>query len=488
MNMNRLDRAIAAVSPRWAYKRAAWRRGMAVFDSGSVDRLSLNWNPATGWDEQRVRMERERIRARAQDMERNSDIGKAILAAFQRGVIGEGLALQSKAEGGAAETITRLWKEWTKAENCDVTASQDFTEQLETILTRRIVDGGIFIVKVYTEDKRFPFKLQLRTVDELDTTSGTFGIESTNKNEIIDGVEIDSYGKHVAYHFKKYKGTLQVQGESVRIKAEDVIFWHHKSDPRQVREISELATALNRVKDVNEFLEAVNIKERVLACLGVFIKKALPAGPAGRLNNMIKPVEGRYDGMSLEPGMIGELNPGDEVQTVIPSGQSSNTAQHVTTMLRLIGASVGLSYEAVSRDLGNVTYSSARQGVVEDRKTYKRYIRSLVNRVLTPIFHEFIASQILVGALPAPPKADIESIAKHVWIPSGSAWIDPMREVAANKIALETSQTTLARICAENGEDWREVIEQRAAERLLEQEMMKGGTEGVKKSNSGGAA
>ncbi|CAH8248526.1 phage portal protein [Paenibacillus melissococcoides] len=44
--------------------------------------------------------------------------------------------------------------------------------------------------------------------------------------------------------------------------------------------------------------------------------------------------------------MIGELNPGDEVQTVIPSGQSSNTAQHVTTMLRLIGASVGLSYEA----------------------------------------------------------------------------------------------------------------------------------------------
>ncbi|CAH8248527.1 hypothetical protein WJ0W_005709 [Paenibacillus melissococcoides] len=38
----------------------------------------------------------------------------------------------------------------------------------------------------------------------------------------------------------------------------------------------------------------------------------------------------------------------------------------------------------------------------------------------------------------------------------------------------------MARICAENGEDWREVIEQRAAERLLEQEMMKGGTEGVK--------
>ncbi|WP_390905328.1 phage portal protein [Paenibacillus melissococcoides] len=79
----------------------------------------------------------------------------------------------------------------------------------------------------------------------------------------------------------------------------------------------------------------------------------------------------------------------------MPSGQSSNTAQHVTTMLRLIGASVGLSYEAVSRDLGNVTYSSARQGVVEDRKTYKRYIRSLVNRVLTPIFTNLLRRRSL---------------------------------------------------------------------------------------------
>ncbi|MEW9106285.1 phage portal protein [Paenibacillus sp.] len=486
--MNVFDRAIAAVSPRWAYKRAAWRRGMAVFDSGSVDRLSLNWNPQSGWNEQRVRMERERIRARAQDMERNSDIGKAILAAFQRGVIGEGLALQSKAEDGTAEMIMKQWKEWTQAENCDVTAAQDFTEMLETILTRRIVDGGIFIYKAVTDDKKYPFKLQLRTVDELDTTLTVSNIEPTKGNEVIDGVEINAHGKHVAYYFKKYKGTLQVQGESVRIPAEDMIFWHHKSDPRQVREISELATSLNRVKDVNEFLEAVNIKERVLACLAVFVKKALPAGVSGRLNNMIKPTEGRYDSMSLEPGMIGELNPGDEVQTVIPSGQSSNASQHVTTMLRLIGASVGLSYEAVSRDLGNVTYSSARQGVVEDRKTYKRYIRSMVNRVLTPIFHEFVATQILVGALPVPPKADIAALAKHAWIPSGSAWIDPTREVVANKVALETSQTTLARICAENGEDWREVIKQRAAERLLEQKLMNGGAEGAQKSNSNDAA
>ncbi|MCY7485806.1 phage portal protein [Paenibacillus alvei] len=486
--MNVFDRAIAVISPSWAYKRAAWRRGMAVFDSGSVDRLSLNWNPQAGWHEQRVRMERERIRARAQDMERNGDIAQAVLKAFRRGVIGEGLAMQSKVDDeDMAKTITDLWMEWTGAENCDITATQDFTEILEMTLDRRIVDGGLFICRVYTDDKRFPFKIQIRTVDELETTLNTYNIEPTKENEIIDGIEIDKNGRHVAYHFKKYQGSMRVEGESIRIEADKVIFWHHKIDPRQIREVSELSTVLKRIKDTNEFLEAVSIKERVLACLSVFIKKAVPSGISGRMNQAFTPKENSYAGMSLEPGMIGELNPGDEVQTVIPSGQSSNTAQHVQTMLRFIGAGVGLSYEAISRDLSNVTYSSARQGLVEDRKTYKRYKRSLINRVLRPIYLEFIRSQVLIGAIKLPPGVDIKEIAKHTWIPAGSAWIDPTREVSANKIALDTNQTTLARICAENGEDWREVVMQRAAERLLEEKLL-GGVEGAGKTNSDGAA
>ena len=62
------------------------------------------------------------------------------------------------------------------------------------------------------------------------------------------------------------------------------------------------------------------------------------------------------------------------------------------------------------------------------------------------------------------------------------AWIDPQREVKANEAALETNQTTLAQICSQNGQDWREVIAQRAKEINYANKLIKkeGGENGEK--------
>lgn len=46
----------------------------------------------------------------------------------------------------------------------------------------------------------------------------------------------------------------------------------------------------------------------------------------------------------------------------------------------------------------------------------------------------------------------------------GTPWIDPYKEANANRIALKTGQDTLANICANKGLDWKDVMEQRAAE------------------------
>ena len=45
------------------------------------------------------------------------------------------------------------------------------------------------------------------------------------------------------------------------------------------------------------------------------------------------------------------------------------------------------------------------------------------------------------------------------------SWIDPVKEVNANRIAMETNQTTLQEVAAERGRDWRAILEQRAKEK-----------------------
>lgn len=475
--MNWLDRSIAAISPRWAYKRLAWRNGMSVFDAGGRGRLNHGWNPSAAPNEQLKQAERALIRARAQDLEHNSDIAAGILQAFERNVTGTGIMLQAKishtvvgnAAGELNQQIEMLWKEYCKPEHIDITATQSLEEMVETLVRRYYVDGGVFIVKVYVRDDAYPFKLQLRSVDELNNL-----VQPGEGRRIVEGVELDEFNRPLAYHFKKFaNGYAFSPTESVRIPAKDVIFLFKKTSPLQVREVSQLVTALPRIKDANQFIEAVSIKERVLACMSVFIKKATPTGSIGRGVRSGGGQEIDYSGVSLSPGMIGELNPGDEVQTVIPAGQASNTKEFITTLVRMIAAGLGLSYEAVSRDLSQVNYSSARQGLIEDRKLYKKLQKMMIDRVLRPVYLEFLESMYLSGKLDMPGYArDKSKYTAHVWVPPGSTWIDPKKEADANKIALDSNQDTLARICAERGEDWRDVVVQRAAEINLINELI----------------
>ena len=41
-------------------------------------------------------------------------------------------------------------------------------------------------------------------------------------------------------------------------------------------------------------------------------------------------------------------------------------------------------------------------------------------------------------------------------------WIDPYKEANANGVALKTGQKTFQQICAENGRDWKKVVDEMA--------------------------
>ncbi len=476
MPLNLMDKVIEAVSPAWAYRRYAWRQALRNFyDSGNIDRLNSGWTPVNASAEQTDSPQRDIIRARARDLERNSDIAEAIIGPLERNVVGTGIKLQAKVKktDGSEdeelnEQIEELWKEWCRPINCDVTGHQSFQEMQAMAMRRLCVDGGSIFVKVYTDSGLLPFKLQAREVDELDTSIYYRG--PGGQKRIYGGIEMDEYNKPVAYWFKKYTPDGFWTGQPERIEAERVIFLWRKQRPSQLRELSSLAKTLPRVRDINEFVEAVSVKERILACLAVFIKKQAP-GSIGRGLSGIDYQSG-YQQRTISPGMIQELLPGEDIAAVTPSGQASSAKEFITTQQRLAGSGQGLSYEAVSRDMSQVNYSSARQGLLEDQRTYSIWQQFLIDHFCTEVYIEFIKAAVLSGKLNLPGFwKDKSPYLRHVWIPPGWSWIDPQKEVNANAKALETGQDTLARICAERGEDWRDVLKQRAREIMLMQEL-----------------
>lgn len=463
-DMSWLDNAIAFISPKAAYKRESWRKGyeeIRNYDAGGHDRLNAGWRAVNSSAEQTDSIYRDTVRARSRDLERNSDIQESIVGAFERNVVGTGFKLQAKTDNEDLNSqIEKLWKEWCKPRNCDVTFQQSFDEICRMAIRRKKVDGGIILVKRYTKDGIVPFSLQSREVDDLDTMQ-----TSRNNVRIVNGIEYNEYNRPIAYYFKKYDVNGFYLGESERIKADDVIFLWNKKRPTQIREMSEMSPTITRIKDVNSYMEAVSIKERVAACLSVFIKRQNPAPGSSFGRQGGKTSNGSYEGKTLSPGMITELNPGDDISVVNPPAQGASAADFVRLQQRLTGSGQGISYEATSRDMSQVNYSSARQGLLEDQKTYQIEQKFLIDHLLTEVYETFIISAVLSGAIVIKDfwgkKRDY---LQHDWTPPGMKWIDPLKEANANKVSLATSQTTLAEIAASTGADWKEVVDQRARE------------------------
>ena len=196
--MNWLDGIIGFISPEWGARREARRQSlteMRNYDAGNYDRGNANWRVLNQSAEFTDRYSRDNVRARARDLERNSDMMNSVIGAYKRNVIGGGYALQAKTGSDKTnEIIQTAWKKWCKKQNCDVTGTQSFTQMMRMCVKRKKVDGGILIIKRYTKDGYLPFKLQTFEVDELDNSQM---LPKKKGNKVVGGIEMNEYNKPI---------------------------------------------------------------------------------------------------------------------------------------------------------------------------------------------------------------------------------------------------------------------------------------------------
>ena len=459
--MSWLDDIISFISPEWGAKREAWRQSlyeMRSYDAGDYSRGNANWRVVNQSAEYTDKYSRDNVRARARDLERNSDMMNSVIGAYKRNVIGGGYILQAKTGSDELnDSIETAWKKWCKKQNCDVTGTQSFTQMMRMCMKRKKIDGGILIVKRYTSDGFLPFKLQTFEVDELDSSQMT---PQNIGNKVVGGIELNEFNRPAGYWIRQYPVDNLALTTPVYIEAKDVIFLYTKHRPSQIREMSDMSPTITRIRDANEFMVAVSVKERIAACLSVFIKKTIPTTGIGRGIGVGQGSLHDYQGKSITPGMIKELNAGDEIQVVNPAGQATDAASYIKLQQRLVGAGQGISYEATSRDMSESNYSSTRQGIIEDEMTYAEE-KEMLTEVMDEIFETFVISLWLSGNIQIKDFwKNKDKYLDHTWIIAPKKWIDPQKEANANRIALNTGQKTFKQIAAEQGKDWKEQIEE----------------------------
>lgn len=467
---NGIDRAIGVFAPAWAARRAMNRlslRMTAAYESVPTWRNSSDWLPVDGKGEAVNAPSRDMARNKARHLERNSELVNSILNAFERNVIGKGFNLQVRTDDADWNNeVEDLWAEWCRPGNCDVTGRFCMTEILKMIVRRRIVDGGILALRVTDKHSAIPYRLQLMEVDNI---RGDGAIKSAVGNPIIGGIEVNEYGRPLNYFLEKATVDVTAAPEVEKVPAERVFFLADRNRPSEVREITPLVRALDEIRDLEEFFNAVSFKQKINAAVAVFIttQKDAVASIGRSVLQQQQNQEGNKKNQRIDAGSIKYLDPGQDVKTLVPAGQSSELADFNLSINRRIGAGHNLSYEMMTRDVSMVNYSSARQNLLEDWKVFEGEQQYIIEHFLNFVLEDVVTAAYLAGKLPHAPKdfmANRQKYLKHEFIGQGLPWIDPLKEAQANQVMLATGQITLKDIYAKKGKDWEEEVNQLAVE------------------------
>lgn len=489
--MNLLDRAISYFSPTTGLKRAHARRVLRSYQGAESSRLTNHKKPRNLSADQELLgpFGADSVRAWARSLVRDNAYAYNVLDTIVCNVVGsEGITPQSiyeTEEGDDVEDVndTRdaFWANW--CEVCDINGKLNFIE-IQRLCMREIVEAGEVLVRlVKTSGTTYrginrPVSLALEVIeaDRLSLERDTYKASGVREsgNRIVRGVEIDDLGKPVAYWiYKQHPNSPYIVGNQTpeRVPAKEILHLFRMDRVGQTRGVSWFAPAMGWMRDLGVYVDNELQASAVASCFTAAIKTDTPAG------SLLAPQgEDTIDQNSnsleyLEPGLIARLRPGESIEAVNPGRPNASAEPWIRLMLRGICAGTGTSYESISKDFSNTSYSSSRTSKLDDRPRYRSYQNYLIAHFCYPIWDAFCDAAAIGGIENFPTSTELltdrRKVAPVEWQTPEWEWVDPQSEQAAATSSLDMFMSTYQDELGSRGRSWRATFYQAKKERDL---------------------
>lgn len=480
------------------------RIGARSYSAANVDRLTEDWLAPTSTGDAEMRTRMRIIRGRARELERNEPYTIRYLSALENNVYDHhGMTLKARAgelskepktgrpifrfDDAANRIIESAYEEWKK--NPFVTRDMTLNEGGRLALRTTARDGDPLVKFVIDAKYPFGFALQLLEPDMIDDYKNV--AQTGGNTQVRMGVEIDQLYATVGYWLlKNHPGDAQwwMNGgytsdfHSAFDASGGDAFLHlfRRRRITQVRDVSWLVGIMRDLKMLDGYDEAAIVAARTGAAKMGFITRDINApGPGYSGENVddqgnpIDPAMGGNMAMDAEPGLIEDLSqfPGLKFSGWDPQYPHQAYPDFIKARLRRISAGLNMSYNTLANDLENVNFSSIRAGLLDDRENYKATQTWWIDHFERPIFLKWLEISLLTGQLKDPftgsalPFSKLAKFQKHQFRPRRWSWVDPVKDVEADVIAINNRLKTRGQVIEENGEeDYDDIIEQTARE------------------------
>lgn len=436
------------------------------------NRLTADWIfAATRSPDQEVRGDLRVLKNRAREMTRNNPHARRFRRLLSHNVVGPaGIRLQAKvknAKGLPDRNINRAiedaWKRWCAKGVCTADGRHSFAQVQRLYIETMAVDGEPLVRLLPGFDNEFGFAIQVLDTDQLDVEYNR--PRSSGRNEIRMGVEIDQWGRPVAYHLWDGHPTEfgAHERKRIRVPAEQIVHDFLSDRAGQTRGVSWYAPVLMRAKMLDGYEEATVVAARVGASHMGFFKPHPDTYQAS--------VDDPDDDIPFEaePATFKRLPIGMDFQQWEPNQPTTSFSEFDKAMLRSIATGLESSYSSLTGDLSDVNYSSIRQGKLDERDVWRVLQGVVIEGLLERVFVEWFKWAITTGALELPSR-NLARWKDHEWQPRGWDWVDPLKDIAAIEKALANRLTSRTRVCAERGIDYEDLLAEIAAEETLAEE------------------
>ena len=514
--MNMLDRAVAAVFPQTAVKRAAARQKLKILDSGygnygasHTKKGLIGWLYGGGSAKEDIQENLSTLRQRCRDLYMGVPLATGALKTCRTNVVGSGLKLKSQidyevlgmTEEAARELESAIEREfalWADSPACDLERLDNFYELQQLAFLNWLMSGDVIATLPVTTRVNMPYDLRICLI-EADRLSNPDG--DTTNPRIVGGVETNDAGEVVAYHISKHHplsydltetGWARVEAWGEKTGRRNVIHIMNRERIGQRRGVPFLAPVIEALKQLGRYTDAELVAAVVSGMFTVFIEKE-SASAEGGFGEVI-PLEDQIDAgdensIELAPGAIVDLNEGEKAHDMNPGRPNTAFDGFVVSICRQIGSALEIPYELLVKNF-NASYSASRGALLEAWKMFRMYRTWLANDFCQPIYEEWFAEAVAKGRIPAPgffsDPIRRKAFTGAEWNGPAQGLLNPVQEVTAAEKRVQNGFSTRGREAMEmNGSDYDRNIAQLKREEKALREVKQDGRQAEQPGNPG---
>lgn len=405
------------------------------------------------------------LRDRSRDLARNNEYAKRYLNLVKTNVVGEtGFSLQVRARNddkqldmAGNQIIERGFREWSRMGNAEVSGRMSWLDCQRFVAEGLARDGEVFAKKINNRQFRDGFTLQFIEPDLVDHEKN--GRNEKNGNQIRMGVELNSFHRPVAYyvltdHPNDDFFSTPRQRKHTRVPADEIIHVFMPNRTYQTRGEPFMSPAITGLKMLAGYREAELVAARAAAA-----KFGVITTPSGDEFVGDDETDEGVPIIDMEPGSYTQLPAGHDFKMVDPTHPTTAFAEFEAAVLRGIASGLNVSYTSLSNDLTGVSYSSIRQGTIEERDHYKMLQSFLIQHFCEPVYLAWLDSALDFGRIGITGDK-FTKFSEHYFRGRGFAWVDPQREISAAVTALNNGLISMNDIAGNYGRDVEELFAQ----------------------------